>query len=92
MISNRPITLSRDWSQTIPTYGKDTWLVKDVARFLWQRFICDGLKHHGTLERAHLHALLAAEHKGHRGVDLGLMLSPEEPERVTTSMPLRAPR
>ena len=86
-----PSRLSRDWSQTIPTYGKDTWLVKDVARFLWQRFICDGLKHYGTLERAHLHALLAAEHKGHRGVDLGLMLSPEDPERVYSIDALESP-
>ena len=31
-----------------------------MGEWLWQRFIGDGLKHFGTLERAHVYALLAS--------------------------------
>jgi hypothetical protein len=86
-----PSLLRRDWSTVIPQFDKGTWRVKDVARFLWQRFVADGLKHYGPLERAHLYALLAAEHDGNIGVDLGLLLSPLNPERVTTQDDLKTP-
>ena len=86
-----PTMMSREWSKAIPTYGKGAWLVKDVARFLWLRFVADGLDNYDTLERAHLHALLASEHKGTQGVDLGLFLDPNNPERVYTTTELREP-
>ena len=86
-----PSLMRRDWSAVIPQFDKGAWLVKDVARFLWQRFVADGLKHYGPLERAHLYALLAAEHEGYQGVDLGLLISPLSPERVITIDELETP-
>jgi hypothetical protein len=51
-----PSLMRRDWSTVIPQLDKGTWRVKDVARFLWQRFVCDGLKHYGPLAMASITA------------------------------------
>lgn len=79
-----PTLLSRDWAPVIPQFGRGQWLVKDVARFLWQRFVADGLKNYGTLERAHLHALLGSDRGDNQGVDLGYYLDEEDPGRIYT--------
>ena len=54
---------------------------QNVARYLWQRFIADGLKHFGPLEEAHLYAILGARSLLHEnlGMDLGLYLDPSGP-------------
>jgi len=81
----------KDWQQMIPRDDAGQWRVKDVARYLWQRFIADGLKHFGPLEQAHLYALLGSRIEGQdvQGVDLGLYLDESDPERVYTVDDLR---
>ena len=68
----------KDWSRVIPQ-NSSGYVVRDVAEWLWQRFVADGLKNFGTLERAHLYALLGA------GVDLGYLLDPENADRTLTA-------
>ncbi|MGB0592361.1 MAG: DUF1800 family protein [Myxococcota bacterium] len=86
-----PSEMQRDWGAVIPQFDKGAWLVKDVARFLWQRFVCDGLKHYGPLERAHIYALLAGKYGSQTGVDLGLLLDPKSPDRLYTEADLATP-
>ncbi|MGB0590643.1 MAG: InlB B-repeat-containing protein [Myxococcota bacterium] len=76
----------RDWQVVIPADDEGKWRVKYVARYLWQRFIADGLKHFGPLEEAHLYAILGARTggSGEQGMDLGLYLDASDPERVYT--------
>ena len=75
-----------DWQYTIPADADGKWRVKTVARYLWQRFIADGLKNFGPLEEAHLYAILGARSALNeaQGMDLGLYLDAEDPERVYT--------
>jgi hypothetical protein len=72
----------RNWNSIVPADASGKYVVQDVAEWLWNRFIGDGLKHFGPLERAHLYALLAS----HR--DLVYLISPENLERVFTSTEL----
>jgi hypothetical protein len=76
----------------IPPGSSGQWLVKDVARFLWQRFVADGLKNFGTLEQAHLFALLGSrtEDQGIPCVDLGLFLDASDPTRTYSEAELEA--
>ncbi|MFK8032110.1 MAG: hypothetical protein AB8G18_17905 [Gammaproteobacteria bacterium] len=52
---------SKDWRDIIPADTDGTWTVTYVADYLWRRFIGDGGKNYGPLERAHLYALLATD-------------------------------
>jgi uncharacterized repeat protein (TIGR02543 family) len=76
----------RDWQVVIPSNDDGVWHVKTVARYLWQRFIADGLKNFGPLEEAHLYAILGARAgaSDEQGMDLGLYLDAEDPEHVYT--------
>ncbi len=75
----------------IPRDDAGQWRVKDVARFLWQRFVADGLKNFGTLEQAHLYALLGSRtERDIRGVDLGFYLDESDPTRVYLQAELEA--
>lgn len=56
----------------IPRGADGKWRVKQVAEWLWNRFIGDGLKNMGNLERAHLYALLAS------GTDLNYFMSKDK--------------
>ncbi len=67
----------KDWAAVIPRSGAG-YVVRDVAEWLWQRFIADGLKRLGPLERAQLYALLGV------GVDLSFFMDPENDSRVMT--------
>ncbi len=67
----------KKWRDKIPTNGAGEYVVEDVARWLWERFIADGGKHYGPLERAHLIALL-------NGKDLALLLDEQNPLKVYT--------
>jgi hypothetical protein len=49
----------KNWASVIPKDSSGTYIVKDVAEWLWKRFIGDGLKNLGLLERAHIYAFLA---------------------------------
>ncbi len=68
----------KDWSVVAPRSETGVYVVKDLAEWLWQRFVADGLKNLGPLERAHLYALLD------KGRDLAYLLDPGDVERVIT--------
>jgi hypothetical protein len=53
-----------------------------VAEWLWQRFIADGLKNFGTLERAYVYALLATDS------DFNEQAAPDDEDHVFTSQEL----
>jgi hypothetical protein len=72
----------RDWGSIVPIGESGEYVVRDVAEWLWNRFIGDGLKHFGPLERAHVYAVLASNR------DLNYLASPEDLSRVITSMEL----
>lgn len=57
---------AKDWRVSVPRGAGYT--VGRTAAWRWQRFIADGLKNCGPLERAHLYALLA------QGTDLAAVL------------------
>jgi len=62
------IDYRKEWGDIIPRSHDNTYRTKDVAMWLWQRFVADGLKNYGLLEQAHLYALLSTGH------DLGYIL------------------
>jgi len=62
----------KDWSDAIPEDGNGAYSVDHVAKWLWNRFLGDGLKHYGPLERAHLVGLLGTRR------DLLLLLAVRE--------------
>jgi ribosomal protein S16 len=72
-------TWIRDWSQTAPVNAFGTYVVSDVAAWLWQRLVGDGLKNFGPLERAYVVSLLASDR------DLNYLLDYEDLGRVITS-------
>lgn len=49
----------KNWGAVMPDDGQGQYLTSAVAEWLWQRFIADGGKNLGTLERFHLYSLLA---------------------------------
>lgn len=51
----------KDWRPVLPEPASNAgYTTEQLGEWLWQRFIGDGLKHFGTLERAHVYALLAS--------------------------------
>jgi hypothetical protein len=62
----------KDWAAIIPTNADGEYVAEDVALWLWKRFIADGGKHYGALERAHIISLL-------NGKDLSLLLDENDP-------------
>jgi len=74
--NNNPITTwEKKWQNVIPANSRGEYIVEDVARWLWERFIVDGGKHYGALERAHVVALL-------NGKDLSLLINRANPLAV----------
>lgn len=61
------IVWSKDMTRVINPEPNGLYTVKHVAEILWNRLVADGLKNFGTLERAHIYALLA-----NSGNDLGM--------------------
>jgi len=74
---NRVAVWEKDWSKIIPANSNGDYLVQDTALWLWKRFIGDGGKHYGVLEKAHLVALL-------NGKDLALFIDESKPLEVYT--------
>jgi len=66
------------WRDKIPANAQGEYRVEEVALWLWKRFVADGGKHYGALERAHLIALL-------NGKDLALFLDKENPTALYTT-------
>ncbi len=64
-------TYKKEWYNIIPKSEDGSYITEDVARWLWQRFVADGWKNYGILEKAHLYTLLAT------GKDLGYILHDE---------------
>jgi hypothetical protein len=77
-------TWEKDWAAVVPAGAGGGYVVSDVAEWLWKRFIGDGLKHFGPLERGHVYALLATE------LDLGYLSDPQNPGRVITTADVQA--
>ena len=50
----------KDWGSVAPRDADGRHRAGTVARWLWQRFIADGHRHYGALERAQLLSLLVA--------------------------------
>jgi len=69
-----PVVWEKDWSKLLPKSSNGQYPISHIADWLWQRFIGDGGKHFGIMEKAHLYALLVD------GKDLGLLLNPDNPE------------
>ncbi len=66
----------KNWAAVIPTMDDGRRHVKETAEWLWQRFIADGLKNFGTLERAQVYSLIVA------GVDFALFVDDTKPAAV----------
>ncbi len=66
----------KDWRATMPR--GDGYFIGTSAQWLWERFVSDGLKNFGPLERAHLYALLGY------GRDLAAVLHPQSPDTAVT--------
>ncbi|MGI9336082.1 MAG: DUF1800 family protein [Gammaproteobacteria bacterium] len=69
--------LKKDWRRAMGKRG-GRYSVEAVAKWLWRRFIADGLKNYGPLEQAHLHALLAT------GDDIALLAHPSNIDKPVT--------
>ncbi len=66
----------KDWRATMPR--GDGYFIGTSAQWLWERFVSDGLKNFGPLERAHLYALLGY------GRDLAAVLHPQSADTAVT--------
>ncbi|MCG3200213.1 MAG: hypothetical protein NFCOHLIN_00056 [Gammaproteobacteria bacterium] len=80
-LTRHGLTLTRNWASVVPATN-GTYSVRSVAEWLWQRYVSDGRKNLGPLERAHLYALLAT------GNDLAYAYSTANPDRVITATDL----
>jgi hypothetical protein len=69
----------KDWGALIPKNSSGDYVAKDVAEWLWKRFIGDSLKNMGPLERAHVYALLA------EGRDIVYLADPNRLDRIITT-------
>jgi hypothetical protein len=61
----------KDWRRLLPNDGRLT--VREAAEWLWRRFVADGLRNFGPLERAHMYALIA------QGTDAAAVFTPTVP-------------
>jgi hypothetical protein len=68
----------KEWESVIPRGEGDTYRVRDVAEWLWNRFVADGLINFGTLERAHVYSLLGS------GNDFGYFVDSTDATRTYT--------
>ncbi len=53
------VVWEKDWGAVVPRNAAGEYRVQDVAEWLWQRYVADGLKNFGPLERANVYAFLA---------------------------------
>lgn len=74
--SDKNIIYQKDFRKIIPKGTDGKYRVGDVAKWLWNRFVADGLKNFQTLEKAHIYSLLAS------GKDLGYFLDDQNPTKV----------
>lgn len=67
---------AKDWRASMPR--GNGYFIGKTAEWLWERFVADGLKNFGPLERAHLYALIGY------GRDLAAVLHPQDPDTAVT--------
>jgi len=67
---------AKDWRVSMPR--GTGYFIGGTAEWLWERFVADGLKNFGPLERAHLYALIGY------GRDLAAVLHPQFPDTPVT--------
>jgi len=75
---NKAIIWEKDWGKIIPADSAGKFRIKSVSEWLWNRFIADGLKNFGTLERAHVYALVGS------GKDLAYFINQNSPMQIYT--------
>lgn len=75
-------TWEKDWARVLPKNNAGVYRVNEVGEWLWQRFVADGLKNYGPLERAYVNGFLAA------GADLGWIIDDTNPDVAFTSAQL----
>ncbi len=75
-------TWRKDWASVIPRGLTNDYQVDKVGEFLWRRYVGDGLKHYGVLERTYVNAFLATSD------DWAATVDPEDLDRVFTSAEL----
>lgn len=73
---DKKVNWKRNWGKIAPRNEDGTFRVKEVAEWLWNRFIGDGLKNFAWHERAEVYALLAS------GYDFSRWYDEENPDRV----------
>jgi hypothetical protein len=66
----------KDWRTTMPR--GNGYFIGSSGEWLWERFVSDGLKNFGPLERAHIYALIGY------GRDLAAVLHPQSPDTAVT--------
>ena len=71
--TKRDTTWEKDWGKLIP----ENSTIEEIGLWLWKRFIADGGKNYGILEKAHISALL-------NGKDLGYFLNVDDPLHIYT--------
>ncbi|MDH5179670.1 MAG: hypothetical protein OEZ39_18105 [Gammaproteobacteria bacterium] len=75
------VVWNKDWALVIPRNADGIFTVDEVGEWLWQRFVADGLKNYGPLERAYVNAFLAT------GIDLGMLFDATNPDApISTAM------
>lgn len=79
-IDRHGIQVTKNWGAVIPAAQQAN--VKSIAEWLWNRLVADGGKNLGTLERAHLYALLA------QGRDLAYVINKANVDKVYTEAEL----
>jgi hypothetical protein len=53
------VSWEKDWGALAPHDAAGSYRVEEVAEWLWQRYVGDGLRNFGPLERANVYAFLA---------------------------------
>ncbi len=77
--SSNSIVYRKPFDLIIPKGSDGKWRVKQVAEWLWNRFIGDGNLNMGNLERAHLYALLGS------GYDLNYFMAKDKKDTTINS-------
>jgi len=80
------VVWEKDWGKVVPSDPDGIYRVKSVGEWLWNRFVADGLKNFGSLEKAHVFALIGS------GKDLAYFINPNNPLFVYTSQLLESDR
>ncbi len=72
-------TWRKDWASVLSKKLSTKYQVDKIGEFLWDRFIGDGLKNYGTLERSYVNSLLAS------GKDLAYFIDDNDLDRIFTT-------